>query len=91
MTVEDAKLSGKEKLTWPVIAAAGALLLIVAAILLFSRRGNGAPHIVADPEKIDFGQVKFNTNEPIQIKVTNTGSGVLRFTQAPTIEVLEGC
>ena len=83
---------------WPVLIFGG-LLLIVAAFLFGSRasgnsggdNGSGTPKIAADPQKIDYGYVKFGNNETFKIKVTNTGTGVLRFKEKPYIEVLEGC
>jgi hypothetical protein len=44
-----------------------------------------------DQQKIDYGDVKFGVNKTFAIKVTNTGSGTLRFKEDPYIEVLEGC
>lgn len=78
----------------------GGLLLVAAAFLFASKSGagggggddgTGTPKIAADPEKIDYGYVKFGNNETFKIKVTNTGDGVLRFKDKPNVEVLEGC
>jgi hypothetical protein len=85
---------------WP-LAAFGAILLIVAAVL-FTRGSTEAPapsagqasgpgRIAVDQSRIDYGYVKFGTNETFRIKVTNTGGGALRFADQPYIEVLEGC
>jgi hypothetical protein len=76
-----------------ILALAG-IALIVAAYLFATRGGGGAggtPKIAVDQEKIDYGFVKFGTNETFRIKVTNAGDGVLRFKEKPYIEVLEGC
>lgn len=53
--------------------------------------GGGSPQIAVDPQKIDYGYVKFGNNELFKFKVTNNGKGVLRFQDQPYIEVLEGC
>ena len=81
---------------WPLLAFGGILLL--SAVFLFARQGNGAgsksggePKVTADPQKIDYGYVKFGTDETFTIKVTNNGTGALRFKEQPYIEVLEGC
>jgi hypothetical protein len=76
---------------WPVIALG--VVLVVAAIFLLTRRGDsgGTPHLAVDTQRIDYGYVKFGETRPIQVRVTNTGDGVLRFKQKPYIEVLEGC
>ena len=71
----------------------GGILLIVAAFL-FARQGgdgDGTPSITVDQQKIDYGDVKFNVEKTFAIKITNTGDGVLRFTEDPYIEILEGC
>ena len=76
------------------LAAVGGLLLVIAAFF-FARQGGGSgggtPSIAVDQEKIDYGYVAFGNNKKFAIKVTNTGTGTLRFKEAPYIEVLEGC
>jgi hypothetical protein len=93
--------SQRRSFPWP-LAAFGGVLLILAAVL-FARSSVGAPasaaeqsgsgegRIAVDQQKIDYGYVKFGNNETFRIKVTNTGSGPLRFADHPYIEVLEGC
>ncbi len=82
-------------IAWPLLMFGGVLLL--AAVFVFARQGSaggasgGAPKIATDPQKIDYGYVKFGNNETFNIKVTNTGNGVLRFDEQPYVEVLEGC
>lgn len=73
----------------------GALLLLTA-IFFFSRGGQeeqagGTPAIQVDQQVIDYGQVKLGTSLSFKIKVTNAGSGTLRFTQPPSIQIVEGC
>jgi mannose-1-phosphate guanylyltransferase len=79
---------------WPMLVFGG-LLLIVAAFLFANKAGSnggtGTPGIAVDQEKIDYGYVKFGTNETFRIKVTNNGDDVLRFEETPYIEFLEGC
>ncbi len=81
-----------------VAMIAGGLVVIAAAFFIF--RGNGAaerpvsggtPAISVDPQKIDYGNLKDYTVKTISVKVTNAGTGVLRFTEQPYIEVLQGC
>lgn len=82
----------KQKFPW-AIALFGGILLIVAAFL-FTRQnggGGGTASIAVDQQRIDYGNVKFNTNKTFAIKVTNTGDGTLRFKEDPYIEVVEGC
>ena len=86
---------------WPFLVFGG-ILLIVAAFLFANKTGGshaaisnsdgtGTPSIAVDQEKIDYGYVKFGTNETFKIKVTNNGDGLLRFEDKPYVEVLEGC
>jgi hypothetical protein len=84
----------KQKRAFPLpLVVFGGILLIVA-IFLFARQGGGdggTPSIAVDQQKIDYGDVKFNTPKSFAITVTNTGNGELRLKDAPYIEVLEGC
>ena len=77
---------------WPLVIIGG-VLLMAAAFFFANQRGDGggAPSIIVDQQKINYGDVKFNTQKTFAIKVTNTGLGTLRFKEDPYIEVLEGC
>lgn len=77
---------------WLIVALGGGLLLI-AAVLFANRSGDGGgtPSITVDQQKIDYGYVKFGETRSIAVKVTNTGTGNLRFKEDPYIEVVEGC
>lgn len=77
---------------WPLVAFGG-ILLIVAAILIANRSGDGGgtPSIAVDQQSINYGDVKFDLPKSFAIQVTNTGTGTLRFKEEPYIEVLEGC
>ncbi len=85
----------KKSFPWPLIVFGG-ILLIVAAFLFANQNGSGndgggTPKIAVEPQKIDYGYVKFGNDETFTIKVTNAGTGTLRFTDKPSIQVLEGC
>ena len=77
---------------WLIVALGGGLLLI-AAVLFANRSGDGGgtSSITVDQQKIDYGYVKFGETRSIAVKVTNTGTGNLRFKEDPYIEVVEGC
>ncbi len=84
----------KKSFPWPLIVFGG--ILLIAAAFFFANQnggdnGGGTPQIAVDPQKIDYGYVKFGNDETFSIKVTNDGTGTLRFTDKPSIQVLEGC
>ena len=51
----------------------------------------GAPRLKVDKEKIDHGDQKLGNPIIDTIRVTNVGDQPLRFTEAPYLEVKEGC
>ncbi len=76
-----------------VYLVVGGGLLLILGLLLGTRASSdsGTPTLAVDQPRIDFGTVKLDTPLTFEIKVTNTGDGVLRFKEKPYIEVLEGC
>ena len=88
------KRSPQKTLSTPLVALliGGALLIAAAVFFAFGGSGgSGTPQLVVDQQKIDYGDVKFDTPKTFAVKVTNTGDGALRFKEAPNIQVLEGC
>lgn len=83
----------------PILVIVGGMLLLVLAAFFALRRPAapfqaeviGAPGIRVDKQDVDLGQVKLGNNVKVSFKVTNVGDQPLRFTEAPYIEVLEGC
>jgi hypothetical protein len=78
---------------WPFIVFGG-ILLLVAAFFFANQGGDdggGTPSIAVDQQMIDYGDQHFGTNLTFSIKVTNTGTGTLRFKEQPYIEIVEGC
>lgn len=70
----------------------GLAIVLIASLLVRQRSDwKGTPDIQVDQERIDYGVVKNNTPMTFAIKVTNTGDGTLRFTEPPSIEILQGC
>jgi hypothetical protein len=79
---------------WWLIVIIGAML--ITAGFGFARQRSsfsdeGTPAIAVDQRKIDYGNVKLNTDLSFTLKITNTGDGVLRFKDKPYIEVVDGC
>ena len=83
----------KKPFPW-LLLALGGVLFAIAGILFANRSGGdsgGPPAITVDQDKIDYGYVAFGNNKTFAIKVTNTGTGTLRFKEKPYIEIVEGC
>jgi hypothetical protein len=51
----------------------------------------GTPVVSVESKLIDWGDLKDFTNKSISFTVTNTGTGMLNFSEKPYIQVLEGC
>ena len=83
---------------WLIIGGFGLILILSAVFLSGLGREKagieitGAPKIKVDQEFYDYGVVKLG-GVPIRtvVQVTNVGDQTLRFSEAPYIEVLEGC
>jgi hypothetical protein len=92
MSKKNKRRKQKNSFPWPFVVLGGVLL--IAAAFLFANRGGdggGTPDVAVDQQKIDYGDVKFDTEKTFAIKITNTGDGTLRFKEKPYIEVVEGC
>ena len=82
---------------WLALAGLGLVLIAGWAILNSSAQAKanvevkGAPRLKVEKDTIDRGDIKLGTPIRDDIRVTNIGDQPLRFTEAPYIEVLEGC
>ena len=83
-----------------LLALAGVLLIATAVLSLgrgrdkpanFSPEVAGAPSLKTDRETVDLGDVKLGQTVQVEYRLTNVGDELLRFTQEPYIEVVEGC
>lgn len=93
MSKKTKKKRRQKSFPWALVALGG--LFIIGAIFVFSNNGSadsgGTPAITIEEPNIDMGYIKLGQYRSINIKVTNTGDGTLRFKEQPYIEVLEGC
>jgi hypothetical protein len=82
---------------WPLAAwVAGALLLAAVVWLSWPRSATapkvqGAPRLMVDRHRVDLGPVKLGSWVEVKYRLTNSGDQPLRLTQAPYVEVMEGC
>jgi hypothetical protein len=80
-------------------AGLGAILLLIAAASLLGRDGGkraavevtGQSRLKVDREAIDFGDVRLGQTVEAEFVLTNVGDQPLQLTQAPYVEVVEGC
>lgn len=84
---------------WPLLLAlAGALLVLGAALAFLGREPagaplevRGAPVLKVNSEKVDLGEVPLGQPVQVSFRLTNVGDQRLRFTDFPYVEVVEGC
>jgi hypothetical protein len=83
----------QKRFPWTLVALTA--LFILGSVFVFANNGSadsgGTPAITVEEANIDMGYIKLGEYRSINIKVTNTGDGTLRFKEQPYIEVLEGC
>lgn len=83
---------------WLIVTGIGLILLAAWALLSSINQKkaaievSGSPSIKVDERNFNYGDVKLG-GSPIRtvVTVTNVGDKPLTFTEAPYIEVLEGC
>ena len=93
-TARKLKREQNKKLSRILLGLGGVLLLAVVAFSIFQNyadTGGGTPRLAVDQQKIDWGTLQDGTKKVITIKVTNTGTGTLRFKETPYVQVVEGC
>lgn len=89
----------RSRSTWWIYIGAGVVGLALVAWVATSFRSTpaqpivsgGAPVASVASKLIDWGDLKDFTNKTISITVTNTGTGMLTFSEKPYVQVLEGC
>jgi len=85
----------------PMLVIAGGILLVATAYFAirssnqpqsdFIPQVTGAPAISVQPEQIDMGDVALGTTVQADFVIHNLGDKPLKFTEAPYIEIVEGC
>jgi len=90
----------KQPTPWPMIALiVGGLLLILGAVLTYAQSIKpkapievaGGPSLRVDKEQVNLGDVKLGQTVKVSFDLTNVGDQPLSFSEAPTVEVKEGC
>lgn len=76
----------------------GAVVLLVTAFFVFRKPAasyvpevTGVPSAKVDKNFVDLGDQKLGNTVQVSFTVTNVGDQTLRFTEAPYIDVKEGC
>jgi hypothetical protein len=93
---EQAWLRQRASPTSVVLIAAGLLLLAAVVWSAWPRPAaapevRGAPRLKVDRDRVDLGRVKLGSWVEVKYQLTNSGDQPLRLTQAPYVEVVEGC
>jgi hypothetical protein len=89
----------KKQEPWAIILLVAGGLLLLGAFFAFKKPAqsqaaieiNGSPRLKVDQEKVDLGDVKLGQTVEVSFKLTNVGDQTLKFTEAPYVEVVEGC
>jgi hypothetical protein len=88
-------LARQASLTWGILAAG---LLLLAAVVWWAwprpaaaPEVRGSPRLKLDRDRVDLGPVKLGSWVEVKYQLTNSGDQPLRLTQAPYVEVVEGC
>jgi hypothetical protein len=89
----------KQRNPWPLILFAVGGVLVIGAFFAFKKpaptlaaiKVNGSPSLIVDQEKVDLGDVTLGKTVEVRFKLTNVGDQPLRFSNAPYVEVMEGC
>ena len=86
---------------WAIIAIVAGLALLAVVVLSSSPNTastpratievHGAPALKIDKDRVDFGNVKLGQTVQVSFDVTNVGDQLLRFSEQPYVEVVEGC
>jgi hypothetical protein len=82
-----------------LIVAGGVALLGLTVVLALRNsaaprttpQAAGAPRLKVDRERVDLGSVRLGQTVAVSFELTNVGDQPLRFTEAPFVEVVEGC
>lgn len=82
-----------------LIIVGGVILLLLTAFFAlrskpasnYKAEVNSTPAIRVDKENVDLGTIKLGQTVQVAFDVTNVGDKPLRFTEAPYVEVKEGC
>ncbi len=90
----------RKKQPWPLLLLlGGALLLVGGAIFAFRKppapkaaiEVSGVPSLKVDKHVVNLGDVRLGQTVDVKFTLMNVGDQALRFSQAPYIQVVEGC
>lgn len=83
---------------WPLLLMALGVLVLGAMAFVAWRSGSqatstgsGDPSLKADRREVNLGDVRLGETVEVSFELKNTGTGTLRFSEAPWVEVVEGC
>lgn len=98
MSVKIKTGKSKEKKSTLFLVIGGIVLLSIAAFFAFQKKPvpytpetTGGPSLQTDQQTVDLGDQKLGSTVQVSFTLKNVGDQPLVFTQAPYIEVVEGC
>jgi hypothetical protein len=80
-----------------ILVISGAIVLLIAAFFAVQKKDpympevTGGPGIQVDKEMVDLGDMILGNTAQVSFTIKNVGDKTLRFSEAPYIEVKEGC
>lgn len=99
--IQERKRKKRQRNTLMMVIAGGLLLITAGIFIARDASANrpdpslvevsGQPSLKVDQELIDYGDVKRETNLTFALQLTNVGDETLKISEAPYVEVLEGC
>lgn len=92
--------SKRNQYSWLFLLVGGIVLVGLAFLALRGKSAAqppaaievyGAPSLKVDQEQVDLGEVKLGQLVQVSFRLTNVGDQPLRFSEAPYVELVEGC
>jgi hypothetical protein len=90
----------RRRYTSLALVGLGGLLLVALAVFIIKNNQpgpkvpvevSGSPRLKVDKEKVDLGDVKLGKVVEVAFTLSNVGDTPLKVSEAPYIEVVEGC
>jgi len=96
------KKSLQDVLPTPLLLVLAGMILVAGALFAVWKAGQpavsqvpievkGSPSLKVSQDKVDLGDVKLGKTVSVDFQLANIGDKILRFSEKPYVEVVEGC